>query len=65
MWIWQQILCTALVGVVICVIMVIIVYRADRSPEITFEMLGDGALEELASVPKKKRKAPKTRKNAV
>ena len=64
MWTWQQIVCTASVGVVIGVIMIIIVYLADRSPELTFGMLGDGAEEALAAVPRKKRKTPKTRKNA-
>lgn len=41
MWTSEQIICTAVVGVLIAVVMIVIAVRADGSPQVAFDMLGE------------------------
>ena len=45
-WSTGQIICTAAVGAVVCVIMIIIALRADKDPSVATYMLGDAAIPE-------------------
>lgn len=48
MWTWPQIICTAVVGVIIGVVMIVIAVRSDNLPENVFNMLGEDDLPEVA-----------------